>query len=338
MKKQIVLLLALIMLVFSGCRNDVQIDAGKVQSSAPVIEEIATNDSLGMLTFTLPNGITERKNSDSQRTFLKNAFDAGGVFLLKCESKIFDDVQSYQDTLTNLVHSAMKDLGFSEWEWSMSNSSMYGLLEFHMGNAESEYVAYFIRGNSACYVFWFDRNLISANEETTIMDSLHSEDITDELNMVSTQALADAIAESMAQKEYMLEVILPDGIVEKDQTEDGALFYQNGNLVGGYKTVHFEKGILPAVHENQNMILEHLKECLIDQIDLTEYSGEIIDEVFITARFSNGDTEYTHYILTCGQVGTQYDIWFNEKLLDSSTVTSIISKVELVNTQNGAIE
>ena len=338
MKKQIVLLLALIMLVFSGCRNDVQIDAGKVQSSAPVIEEIAANDSLGMLTFTLPNGITERKNSDSQRTFLKNAFDAGGVFLLKCESKIFDDVQSYQDTLTNLVHSAMKDLGFSEWEWSMSNSSMYGLLEFHMGNAESEYVAYFIRGNSACYVFWFDRNLISANEETIIMDSLHSEDITDELNMVSTQALADAIAESMAQKEYMLEVILPDGIVEKDQTEDGALFYQNGNLVGGYKTVHFEKGILPAVHENQNMILEHLKECLIDQIDLTEYSGEIIDEVFITARFSNGDTEYTHYILTYGQVGTQYDIWFNEKLLDSSTVTGIISKVELVNTQNGAIE
>ena len=138
MKKQIVLLLALIMLVFSGCRNDVQIEADKVQLSSPVIpvmEEIADNDSLDILTFTLPNGITERKDSDSQRTFLKNAFDAGGVFLLKCESEIFDDVQSYQDTLTNLVHSAMKDLGFSEWEWNMSNSSVYGLLEFHMGNS-----------------------------------------------------------------------------------------------------------------------------------------------------------------------------------------------------------
>lgn len=331
MKKQIVLLLALIMLVFSGCRNDVQIDADKVQSSAPVIEEIAANDLLDILTFTLPNGITERKDSDSQRTFLKNAFDAGGVFLLKCESEIFDDVQSYQDTLTNLVHSAMKDLGFSEWEWSMSNSSVYGLLEFHMGNAESEYVVYFIRGNSACYVFWFDRNLISTDEETTIMDSLHSDDITDELNMISTQALADSIAESMAQKEYQLDVLLPAGIVEKDPTEAGALFYQNGNLVGGYKTIHFEKGILPAVHENQNLILESLKEYLMDQIDLSDYSGEIIDEVFITARFSNGDTEYTHYILTYGQVGTQYDIWFNEKLLDSNTVTSIISNAQLIN-------
>jgi len=230
-----------------------------------------------------------------------------------------------------LVHSAMKDLGFSEWEWSMSNSSVYGLLEFHMGNAESEYVVYFIRGNSACYVFWFDRNLISTDEETTIMDSLHSDDITDELNMISTQALADSIAESMAQKEYQLDVLLPAGIVEKDQTEAGALFYQNGNLVGGYKTIHFEKGILPAVHENQNLILESLKEYLMDQIDLSDYSGEIIDEVFITARFSNGDTEYTHYILTYGQVGTQYDIWFNEKLLDSNTVTSIISNAQLIN-------
>lgn len=293
--------------------------------------DIDTTIPLDILTFTLPNGITERRDSDSQKTFMKNSFDAGGVFLLECESEIFDDVLSCQDSLTPLVHGAMEDLGISEWEWCMSNSSVYGLLEFHMGNAKSEYVAYFVRGRSTCYVFWFDRNLISTDEETAIMDSLHSEDISDELNMVSTQALADTIAESMAQKEYQLEVVLPAGIVEKDQTEDGALFYQNDNLVGGYKTIHFEKGILPAVHENQNMILEHLKEYLIDQIDLTEYSGEIIDEVFITARFSNGDTEYTHYILTYGQVGTQYDIWFNEKLLDSNTVTSIISNAQLVN-------
>lgn len=163
------------------------------------------------------------------------------------------------------------------------------------------------------------------------MDSLYSEDITDELNMISTQAFADAVAESMAQKEYQFEVTLPSGIVERDSSDDGALFYQNGNLVGGYKTIHFEKGILPEVHKNQNLILDRLKEYLMDQIDLSGFSGEIIDEVRITARFSNGDIEYTHYILSFGQVGTQYDIWFNEKLLDSSTVTSIISNAELVN-------
>lgn len=289
---------------------------------------------LDILTFNLPNGITERRDSDSQKTFMKNSFDAGGVFLLECESEIFDDVLNCQDSLTPLVHGAMEDLGISEWEWCMSNSSVYGLLEFHMGNAESEYVTYFVRGRSTCYVFWFDRNLISTDEETSIMDSLNSDDITDELNMISTQAFADSIAESMAQEKYQLEVILPAGIVEKDQTEDGALFYQNGNLVGGYKTIHFEKGILPAVHENQNLILESLKEYLMDQIDLSDYSGEIIDEALITARFNNGDTEYTHYILSYGQVGTQYDIWFNEKMIDSNTVTSIISKAQLVNTGN----
>lgn len=62
--------------------------------------------------------------------------------------------------------------------------------------------------------------------------------------MISTQALADVIAESMAQEEYQFEVILPAGIVEKDQTEDGALFFQNDNLVGGYKndSLRFSNG------------------------------------------------------------------------------------------------
>lgn len=134
------------MLVFAGCKNNIQIREDTLPPSTSVTEEITAHNSLDLLTFSLPNGITERKDSDSQRTFLKDSVDGGGVFLLECDDKIFDDVLNCQDSLTNLVFSAMKNLGFSEWEWSMSNSSVYGLLEFHMGNAESEYVAYFIRG------------------------------------------------------------------------------------------------------------------------------------------------------------------------------------------------
>ena len=56
--------------------------------------DIDTTIPLDILTFTLPNGITERRDSDSQKTFMKNSFDAGGVFLLECESEVFDDVLS----------------------------------------------------------------------------------------------------------------------------------------------------------------------------------------------------------------------------------------------------
>ncbi|MGN0314364.1 MAG: hypothetical protein ACI4EG_06195 [Fusicatenibacter sp.] len=142
--------------------------------------------------------------------------------------------------------------------------------------------------------------------------------------MISNEAYMEAISESIAKGDYRFEIMLPEGITQEEAAEDGALFYRGNQLVGGYKVVHFEKGILPAVHDNQELILKQLKEKVKDQIDLTGFSGEITDERLITAVFSNGSTEYTHYILSYGQVGTQYDIWLDKTLLDQETIDSIM--------------
>lgn len=318
--------------LFTACGEKEHMEIREVQTPISSMTEenvIQAIEPLDMLTFSLPSGMDSHHNSEREITFRSNGAEVGGVFLLECDNEIFDDVLNYQDSLTPLVLNAMKRMDSAEWEWYMSSSSLYGLLEFTMGNSQKEYNAYLVRGHLTCYVVWFNRNLISSDEQIAIMESLSSEDIADELNMVSSQAYADAVAESMAREEYKFDVILPEGIEKKGQTEDGALFYQNGQLVGGYKIIHFEKGILPAVHENQELILERLKTYLINQIDMTDFHGEIIDKSLITARFSNGETEYTHYILSYGQVGTQYDIWLDATFLDQSTVGDIISGAQL---------
>lgn len=334
MKKIIALILVLAtMSVFlAACGEQEKTAVDVPQTSIPTTETVISNETtnlLDMLSFNLPADVTRRRDSGTKETFVKNTSEVGGVFLLDCDSKIFDDVLNTHDNVTTLVLNAMKDLGI-QWEWHMSESSVHGLLEVNMGEGSAEYMAYAVQGYSACYVIWFDRTQIANSDEIAIMESLSSDDITDELNMISSQAYADAMAESMANEEYQFEVVLPEGIVLGDQTEDGALFNQNGQLVGGYKTIYFEKGILPAVHENQELIIERMKEYLADQIDLAAFTGEIIDEGLITVRFSNGTTEYTHYIMTYGQVGIQYDIWFDENILNKNTVNNIIWGAKLI--------
>lgn len=334
MKKIIALVLAFATLsVFlAACREKGTTEMDIPQTTVAGTEEVVNTDAvnlLDMLSLNLPAGMTMRRDSDTKETFVKNNSEVGGVFLLDCDSKIFEDVLNTHDNLTTMVLAAMKDLGI-QWEWHMSESSEHGLLEANMGEGSKQYIAYAVRGYATCYVVWFDCNQISSEDETAIMESLHSDDITDELNMISSQAYADAIAESMAAEDYQFKIVLPAGIVLGDQTEDGALLYQNGQLVGGYKTVYFENGFRNSVEENQELVIERLKGYLDDQIDLSAFTGEIIDEGLIIVKFTNGSTEYTHYVISYGQDGTQYDMWFDESILNKNTVDYIVWGSQLV--------
>ena len=183
---------------------------------------------------------------------------------------------------------------------------------------------------SACYVFWFDRGQISDEDETEIMQSVHSEDITDDLNKISSEDYMAAMGEKIDSGEYRFDVSLPEGMTKEPTADDGALFYRNGQMIGGYKTVHFEKGILPAVHDNRNLIVERLREYVKDQIDLSGFDGEITDESLITAVFTSENEEYSHFILPYGQIGTQYDVWLDTKSLDQATVDTILMGAGLV--------
>ena len=69
---------------------------------------------------------------------------------------------------------------------------------------------------------------------------------------------------------------------------------------------------------------------MMDQIDLSEFNGEITDEALITAVFTNGSAEYTHFILSYGQVGTQYVIWLDTATLDQATIDSVLWGAHLV--------
>jgi hypothetical protein len=91
-----------------------------------------------------------------------------------------------------------------------------------------------------------------------------------------------------------------------------------------------EKGILPAVNDNEELILARLKEYLMDQIDLSNYSGKITDQALITAVFTSDNVEYTLFILSYGQIGTQYVIWLDTATLEQDTVDSIMWGAQLV--------
>lgn len=339
--KQMAFCLSLVMMatvLLTSCKHNQEpigqttYDTAPIASAATDTESRKNTDTpLNLLEITLPEEMERQRISDSQESIISNTKTVGGIFLLECDDAIFDDVLGYTKSLEPVVAKAMEDIGIPKMDWLMEYSSPYALCEFNMGNEQSEYIVYVLRGKSACYAVWADRKQIPYETEKAIMESLHSEDITEELNKVSTEAYMDAISESLALGDYHFEVDLPDGITSTNTSSEGALFYQDGRVIGGYKVIHFEKGILPAVHDNKEMILDRLKESVMDQIDMTDFSAEITDEELITAVFSNGDKEYTHYILSYGQIGTQYDLWFDTLLLDQHTVNSIMWGAKLVN-------
>lgn len=329
------LILLAAMTLMTACKGS----SGSVaEKDFPESTPVETNEStagafnaLDTLEITLPAGMERTRISDSQEIIQTGNATIGGVFLLECDESIFDDVLNFSDSLMPLVFQAMEDIVPKSITWHMGESSLYGLYEYNWGNEDgSEYIAYVVKGYSACYVFWFDRGQISDEDETEIMQSVHSEDITDDLNKISSEDYMAAMGEKIDSGEYRFDVSLPEGMAKEPTADDGALFYRNGQMIGGYKTVHFEKGILPAVHDNRNLIVERLREYVKDQIDLSGFDGEITDESLITAVFTSENEEYSHFILPYGQIGTQYDVWLDTKSLDQATVSTILMGAGLV--------
>ena len=328
----ILLIAATLMTACKGSANPV-VEKDSPESIPTEVNESTTGafNVLDSLEITLPAGMERTRISDSQEVIQTNNTTIGGIFLLECDNSIFDDVLNFSDSLMPLVFQAMEDIVPKSITWHMEESSLYGLYEYNWGNEDgSEYIAYVVRGYSACYVFWFDRGQISDENETAIMQSIRSEDITDDLNKISSEDYMTAMGEKVDSGEYRFAVSLPEGFTQEPTADDGALFYRNGQMIGGYKTVHFEKGILPAVQDNRDLIVERLREYVKDQINLSGFDGKITDESLITAVFKSGNEEYSHFILPYGQVGTQYDIWLDTKNLDQSTVDTILMGAGLV--------
>lgn len=290
---------------------------------------VIDSNVLKNLEIDIPAGMERHRVSDSQEIIQIDDTTVGGIFLWECDESIFDDVLNYTDSLTPLIMQAVGNVITTDITWHMGETSLYGLMEFNFGDEESEYIAYLVRGYSACYILWFDRQQISYDTEIEIMQSVHSDDIVEELNKISPEDHMAAIAEKIDNGEYKFEVSLPEGVTQRPMTE-GALFYLDGQVIGGYKVVHFEKGILPAVQDNKDLILARLKEYIMDQIDLSDFDGAVTNEVLITAVFTNDSKEYTHFILSYGQVGTQYVIWLDTAILDQETIDGIMWGAQLV--------
>lgn len=338
--KSFIVFLCLIILVsiilLTSCKRTMSLapDNLSVGLSEPTIVENTDSSEIGSnvldnLEFHIPTEMKCHRASVSEESIQIDGTTVGGVFILECDEAIFDDVLNYTDSLTPLVLQAMQDVVISDITWHMRESSRYGLLEYTLGNEESEYIAYVVRGYSACYIFWFDRHQVSYELEIEIMQSIHSEDIDKDLNKISSEDYMTALGGKIDNGEYRFAVTLPEHISQKPAT-DGTLFYKDGQVIGGYKVVHFEKGILPAVQDNKDLIVSRLKEYMMDQIDLSDFNGEIADEVLITAVFTNGSDEYSHFIHSYGQVGTQYVIWLDTANLDQTTINSIVWGAQII--------
>lgn len=334
------LILLVVMTFMTACKGSMSSEnEGSVADFPEAMATGADESTAGVssvldnLEITLPAGMERSRISDSQEFIKINNATIGGILLLECDEAIFADVLNYSDSLTPLVVQAMENMGVTDITWHMGETSLYGLQEYNLGNEESEYIAYVVRGYSACYVLWFDREQISYEKEIEIMQSVYSEDIADDLNKISSEAYMTAIGEKIDAGEYRFEVDLPENVTQGSTTDNSALFYLNNQVIGGYKIVHFEKGILPAVQENSDLIVERLKEYMLDQIDLSDFNGEITDEALITAVFTNGIDEHTLFILSYGQVGTQYVIWLDTAILDQATIDSIMWGARLVKNE-----
>lgn len=320
------------LLVLTGCSNSQSTNNSTQYTEPPVTALVATEireipaSPLDMLQIALPRGFERQRVSETKETFLQSDRHVGGIILVDIANSVFDDILNRLDNLTPIVMDTMEtEMGVEQFGWQFGASSLYGLYEFEMGDNQTEYRAYLLRGMKSCYVVWFDRKQVDADMEEALMQSISSEDIPKELNRLTNEEYADAIAESMAKEEYDFVFDLPNGITRNNISEDSALLYKDGIVIGGYKTVHFEKGILPAAKENQQIILDYLRENVMKEIDPGDFNAEITnDSVVITAEFSNDSKKYTHNILSYGQVGTQYDLWFDAAALDQTTRANIL--------------
>ncbi len=315
-------------LLLAGCQASAS-TAETTPSTAEVITSdaqtaVSTEYLLDMLEITLPDGMERQRLSQQQESLVLNGKKAGAIQLLLVDESTFTDILNNDEILRSLVDQAMEDVNMEDMEWWDSSSSTYGLYEYHMGKDGQEYAAYFLRGQDACYVVWFDQTLISDEQEKSIMESLHSEDITEELNIISTEEAMAALNEAMKDVDYTILVTLPAGMTAETVSDECTLYYMDGEVVGGCTTVHFEEGILPEVRENQELILSYLQENVMAQVSQEEFDAEITDEALITAVFSNDEETYTHYILYYGKLGTQNDLWFKTSVLDQQTAESIL--------------
>lgn len=321
-----------ILLVLPGCSSSQLTNNSPQYTEPPVAALVATENReipaspLDMLQIAIPRNFERQRVSETKETFLQSDRHVGGIILVDIADSVFDDILNRLDNLTPIVMDTMEtEMGVEQFEWQFGASSLHGLYEFEMGDSQTEYKAYLLRGKKSCYVVWFDRKQVDADMEETLMQSISSEDIPKELNRLTNEEYADAIAESMAKEEYDFVFDLPNGITRNNISEDSALLYKDGIVIGGYKTVHFEKGILPAAKENQQIILDYLRENVMNEIESGDFNAEITnDNVVITAEFSNDNKTYIHNILSYGQVGTQYDLWFDAAALDQTTRANIL--------------
>lgn len=302
------------------------IAASPTESTATAVSKASLLDGLQL---TLPQAISRQRISDTQEDFLKNGTRVGGILLVDIDPDIYDDILNVHYRLDEPVFAAMKTIGFEESEWYFGGSSSYGLHQVSFGTDTTQTIVYTVRGYSTTYLLWFDQKQIASDTETTIMESLHSEDITESLNIISSEVYNAAIAESMAKETYRFVIPLSEGFTREDTSDSAALLYQNGKLVGGYNIVHFEKGILPNIQENQQMVIDTLWKDIQSTIDATELHGELTNEGLITIVFSNEETEYTHYILSFGQIGTQYDLWFQTSEVPESAIMDMVLDANL---------
>lgn len=326
-------LLFAIALCLVGCSTERNIPDSSLSELTEEQETLAENfkSPLSEISLTLPDGILSVNVSDAQIDFMSVTQRIGGIIILECDPAIFDDVLEFSSSLEEIVNEALDHLGLPSAEWIMNSSSEYGIHEFSRGSEASEYKTHVLRGNQATYAVWLDKKQVPDRLEDEIMTGIHSDDIVDSLNRISSEDFMNAISKEMDNHTYQFTVDLPSQLLMEQVEDDGAVFLQNGNIVGGYKVIHFEKGILPKIHENQDVVLQRIVDDLSAQIELNEYQGEIIAEMPITLRFTNQGAENTHYILSYGQIGTQYDLWFDSKVLDEETITQIIQHAALVD-------
>lgn len=328
-----IFLLFVIVLCLAGCsaKEDLSVpDAPELTEALETQTENSKSPLLEM-SLTLPESVSSVNVSDAQIDFMRDTQRIGGIIILECNPAIFKDVLGFSSSLEEIVNDALDHLGLPSAEWTMSGGSKYGIEEYSRGSETFEYKAHVLRGNQATYAVWLDKRQVSDSLENEIMAGIHSDDIVDSLNKISTEDFMNAISKEMDKHTYQFAVDLPSQLHMEQEEDDGAVFLQNGNIVGGYKVIHFEKGILPKVHENRDIVLQRIVDDLSALIALDEYQGEIIADMPITLRFTNQGAENTHYILSYGQIGTQYDLWFDSKALDGETIDQIVQHAHLVN-------
>lgn len=167
------------LLLLTGCGQE---DTTTVSVNATLPIEV-DSEALSNVSVDLPEEITRETISDIQHDFIKDGKQVGGIVIVDISDEMLESPRENTINLVALLgEQLMPAIAPEDIKFQYAGGNNYAFMEIATGKNGTQFIHYIFRGTDYCYDVWFDAKEVKKRTIDEILESVHSEDITRELN------------------------------------------------------------------------------------------------------------------------------------------------------------